>query len=396
MRPLHGKTPIGYDRWLLGATLALLALGLLMVASASMVISDRQYGQPFHYLIHQVICLILGLAIGWVVLRIRLEYWQKCSGYLLLFSLLLLIVVLLPGIGHQVNGSSRWFSLSFISFQASELAKFCVIIYLASYLVRHQQAVRQDFIGFIRPMLVLGLVSLLLLMEPDFGATTVIFATVLGVMFLAEMRLWQFIVLFLLVAAGLTLLAFSSPYRMVRLTTFLNPWANPFASGYQLTQSLIAFGRGGLWGVGLGNSIQKLFYLPEAHTDFLFAVIAEELGLIGELIVVGLFAVLVGRTLFIGHIAQRKNQLFVAYLAYGFGLSLGLQVLINIGVNAGVLPTKGLTLPLMSYGGSSMLINCVIIAILLRAAYEAKIGSSELPEAAYGWSKAPARWRGVS
>jgi cell division protein FtsW len=395
MRPLPGKVAVGYDRWLLGATLALLALGLLMVASASMVISDRRYGQPFHYLIHQVICLILGFIIGWVVMRVKLEYWQKCSGYLLLFALLLLIIVLLPGIGHQVNGSSRWFSAGFISFQASELAKFCVIIYLAGYLVRHQEVIRQNFIGFLRPLVVLGFISLLLLMEPDFGATAVIFATALGMMFLAEMRLWQFIALFLLVVAALTLLAFSSPYRVARLTTFLNPWSNQFTSGYQLTQSLIAFGRGGFWGVGLGNSIQKLFYLPEAHTDFLFAVIAEELGLIGELVVVGLFTLLVGRTLFIGRMAQRKNQLFVAYLAYGFGLSLGLQALINMGVNAGVLPTKGLTLPLMSYGGSSMLINCVIIGILLRAAYEAKMASSE-SKTAYAWNQTPVRWRGIA
>jgi cell division protein FtsW len=394
MRSLPEKITIGYDRWLLGATLALLALGLLMVASASMVISDRQYGQPFHYLLHQLIYLLVGLAFGWLILHVKLEYWQKFSGYLLLLSLVLLVIVLLPGIGHQVNGSSRWFSLGFVAFQASEFAKFCVIIYLAGYLVRHEQAVQQNFMGFLRPMLVLGLISLLLLMEPDFGAATVIFATALGMMFLAQMRLWQFIILFLLVAAALTVLAFSSPYRVARLTTFLNPWGNQFASGYQLTQSLIAFGRGGLWGVGLGNSIQKLFYLPEAHTDFLFAVIGEELGLIGELIVVALFVILVGRALLIGRNALRQNQLFAAYLAFGFGLSLGLQALINIGVNTGVLPTKGLTLPLMSYGGSSMLINCVIIAILLRTAYETKTSAIESPETLSHWTKIPSRWRG--
>jgi len=237
---------------------------------------------------------------------------------------------------------------------------------LSSYLVRRADEVQTRAIGFLKPMLILGLVALLLLLEPDFGAMAVIMATALGMMFLAGVRLWQYVVLFLMVVAGLVGLAFSSPYRMARLTAFLHPWANQFDSGYQLTQSLIAFGRGGIFGVGLGDSIQKLFYLPEAHTDFLFAVLAEELGLVGELVVLALFGVLVGRALWLGRKAYELGEYFSAFLAYGLGLWIAFQAMVNIGVNAGLLPTKGLTLPLMSYGGSSVLINCVVVAVLLR------------------------------
>jgi len=371
------------DYWLIFITVALIACGLLLLASASMGISDRQFHQPFHYLLRQVIYLLFGITIGFLLLRVPLSYWKKTGGYWLITSLLLLILVLVPGVGREVNGSIRWLGFGFIALQVSEFAKCAVVIYTAGYLVRRQEEVKQNIVGFVKPMVLVGLISGLLLLEPDFGAVVVILFTTLGMMYLSGARLWQFVVLFLLVGAGLWMLAITSPYRVMRMTAFLNPWARPFDSGYQLVQSLIAFGRGGVFGVGLGNGIQKLFYLPEAHTDFLFAVLAEELGILGQLAVLALFALLVGRILYIGKMAERAANNFACFLAYGLGLLLGLQVIINIGVNIGILPTKGLTLPLMSFGGSSMLFNCIIIAILLRIYHEVKIGAVLKPKLYY-------------
>lgn len=359
-----------YDHWLLISALFLVGLGLVMVASASMVISDRNYGYPFHFIIRQSIYLGLGIIIGAIVTRIKIEFWEKVSGYLLLISLGLLVLVLVPHIGHEVNGSRRWIGFGPFRVQVSEVVKFCVVVYLASYCVRRQKEVQESVLGFIKPMVLLAIICFLLLLEPDFGAMAVIMITAMGMLFLAGVRLWQFVVLLILVAAAMALVAIAAPYRMERLTTFMHPWLHQFGSGYQLTQSLIAFGRGGWFGVGLGNSIQKLFYLPEAHTDFLFAVLAEELGLVGTLSVIGFFGLFIGRILKIGYIAHQQQRLFSSFLAFGFGFWLSLQAMVNIGVNAGVLPTKGLTLPMMSYGGSSMIINCIVIAILLRIANE--------------------------
>ena len=367
----HKSMALGfYDRWIVFSTLSLLALGLLMVASASMVISDWQFGYPFHYLIHQFVYLILGLLLSFTASRMPIKIWKKYNGYLFLLSFLLLIILLLPGIGRTVNGSRRWIQLGFFSLQVAEVVKFTAVLYLASYLQRYQSEVRKELKGFLKPMVLVMFLSGLLLLEPDFGAAVVITMTYMALLFLSDVRLWPFYVSLILVIISLALLTILSPYRLQRLTAFLNPWHNAFGSGYQLTQSLIAFGRGGLFGVGLGNSLQKLFYLPEAHTDFLFAVLAEELGLIGELLVFTLFIILIVRIFVIGRCAETNNQLFSAYVAYGFALWLGLQTLINIGVNVGVLPTKGLTLPFISYGGSSMLINCLVVGVLLRIAYE--------------------------
>ncbi len=364
------KTLFVYDYWLLATVVVILAFGLLMVASASMVISDQRYHTPFHFFSRQLIYVCLAFAVGFVVTRIPLRFWKKIGPQLLILGLVLLIAVLIPGIGRRVNGSMRWIGFGFLGIQVSELAKLIAIIYMAGYLVRHLEEVRTSFSGFLKPMLLFGLVAILLLLEPDFGATTVIMLTVLGMLFLAGARLWQFIILVLVVGGALGLLAVSSPYRLIRLTTFLHPWADQFNSGYQLTQSLIAFGRGGIFGVGLGNSIQKLFYLPEAHTDFLFAVLAEELGIIGQFTVIGLFVFLVGRIFYIGKLAVKIGDQFAALLAYGFAFWFALQAMINIGVNVGILPTKGLTLPFMSYGGSSILLNCIAIAIVLRIYHE--------------------------
>jgi cell division protein FtsW len=344
-----------------------------MVASASMVISEKQYHQPFHYLVRQLIYLGLGFVAILIIVRIPISFWRKISAALILLALVLLSLVLIPHIGRSVNGSRRWIAFGPLSLQVSEFVKLAVVLYVAGFLVRREDEVRNRLSGFIKPMILFALIGILLLLEPDFGATIVIGCTILAMMFLAGVRLWQFMVLICVVSAAFILLILAAPYRLQRLTTFVNPWATPFSSGYQLTQSLIAFGRGGWFGVGLGKSIQKLFYLPEAHTDFLFAVLAEELGLIIVLLVIVTYILFIWRILRIGRHAQFRGNLFSAYTAYGIAVWLGLQVFVNIGVNSGMLPTKGLTLPLISYGGSSLLIDCVAIGILLRIDYESRL-----------------------
>lgn len=369
----QATSPVLYDKWFVFAVICIATLGLLMMTSASIVISDKQMHQPFYFLFKQLIFLTLGLIIGSAVMQIDTTYWEKLGGYFLLGVMLLLALVLVPGVGHSVNGSARWIGYGPLSFQVSELTKFMVVVYMSGYLVRHNYEVRYQLRGFLKPMLVLGAIAILLLREPDFGATVVVTATTLGLMFLAGMRLRHFVGLFSIVLGALAVIAVSAPYRLARLTSFLNPWERPFDTGYQLTQSLIAFGRGGWFGVGLGKSIQKMFYLPEAHTDFLFAVIAEELGLVGMLIVMGLFLLLVTRIFMIGRQAQLLNRAYAGFLAYGFGLWMAIQFTVSIGVNSGLLPTKGLTLPLMSYGGSSVLVNCIVIAVLLRIDHENRL-----------------------
>lgn len=373
------KKIIQYDPYLVMSSTAIIGLGLLMVASSSIVISDRAYGYGFHYLVRQCVYLAFGLLLTIFASRVHLVFWEKISGYLMLLSFLLLIVVLIPGVGREVNGSMRWIIQGPFSLQVSEVVKIGVIIYMASYLVRRQDEVQTRIRGFLKPLTILAAIAFLLLQEPDFGATVVIISTVFIMLFLAGVQLWQFIFLLVIAVISMSVLAISVPYRLLRLTTFLHPWSNPFDTGYQLTQSLIAFGRGGIFGVGLGNSVQKLFYLPEAHTDFLFAVLGEELGLAGQLVVVLLFAIFVGRVLLISYRAYRNGHLFAAFLGWGLGLCLGLQVMINIGVNLGILPTKGLTLPLMSYGGTSLLLNCLALGILLRVAYESRYKNVDIP-----------------
>jgi len=365
------------DHWMLGAALLLLALGLVMVASASISSADKQFGQPFYYLIRQSAYIGIGLFGAYAVWRMPMDFWNKAGPVLLVIAYVLLIAVLIHGIGRSVNGARRWIPLVLFNLQVSEPAKLFAFIYIAGYLVRHGDEVRSKVVGFAKPMGLLVVMCVLLLLEPDFGAAVVLFTTALGMMFLGGVRLWQFGVLIVMAGSAFAILALSSPYRLARLTTFTNPWADPFNSGFQLTQALIAFGRGEWLGVGLGGSIQKLFYLPEAHTDFLFAVLAEELGLVGVMTVIGLYALLIWRTFVIAAAAQRAEQCFSAFLAYGIGLWIGLQAFVNMGVNMGVLPTKGLTLPLMSFGGSSIVVMCVAIGLLLRIDQESRAASSE-------------------
>jgi cell division protein FtsW len=352
------------------AFVSLLTIGVIMVASSSISVADRNYSNPFYFLQRQLVFVAIGMFAALTVFKIRLVQWEKSGMALLLFALFLLVLVLIPGIGKTVNGSTRWLPLGVFNLQVSELVKLFLVIYVAGYLVRHGDAVRSSLWGFLKPMLMVGLAGLLLLIEPDFGATVVIMGTVLGMTFLAGARFIQFISFVMIFASAAMLLVVTSPYRMQRLTSFANPWADPFDSGFQLTQSLIAIGTGGWFGTGLGGSVQKLFYLPESHTDFLFAVLSEELGFFGVSIVILLYAVLFFRSLKIASQAERAGNFFAAYMAYGIGIWLSMQAVINMGVNVGLLPTKGLTLPLMSYGGSSLIVCCAAIGLLMRIHYE--------------------------
>jgi cell division protein FtsW len=304
------------------------------------------------------------------VFAIRTELIERAAVPLLALAFVLLVVVLIPGLGHAVNGSRRWLRFAGINFQVSELARVLVLIYIASYAVRRESELRGSLAGLTKALALLAGVSLLLLVEPDFGAATVLFATGFGLLFLAGARLRYVIAMTAIAASGFAVLAVSSGYRLRRLTTFLDPWADPYNSGFQLTQSLIAIGRGQWFGVGLGDSVQKLFYLPEAHTDFLFAVLAEELGLLGVVLTLALFLALVWRSFRIARLASEAGLKFPAYLAAGFGLWVGIQAFVNIGVNMGVLPTKGLTLPLMSYGRSSLVVALAWVGLLLRVYHE--------------------------
>ncbi len=372
LTPGQLNQPPQFDHALALVVIGLLSMGVVVMTSASMEIADNQYGNAFFHLSRHSLYLAVGLIAGGLMFFVPIKVWNKSGGLLLAFAVILLCLVLVPGIGKEVNGSTRWIVLGPLRLQPSEVVKFCVLVYLASYLVRRQEEVRTEWKGFLKPFAVLSIMIVLLLMEPDFGAVVVLMSAALGMMFLGGVRLLQFLMLITASLGAVVLMAFASPYRVQRLVTFIDPWADQYNSGYQLTQSLIAIGRGEWFGVGLGNSVQKLFYLPEAHTDFVFAIVAEEMGLFGAMLVLGLFALLVARVLIIARRAEKQKQLFSAYLAYGIAILFSIQVFINIGVNTGLLPTKGLTLPFLSYGGSSLVVNCVLVAVLLRIDYEVR------------------------
>jgi len=374
------------DTFLLVASLGLLLLGFVMVASASLHLGEKLAEDSFYFPRHQLVHIALGLFAGCVVASVKLESWQKSSLTLFLLGLALLVVVLIPGIGKVVNGSSRWINLFGIRVQVSEVFKLIAVVYTASYIHRHLRTVRDSVQGMIRPMALLAVGALLLLMEPDFGATAVIMATALGMLFLAGARLWQFGVLLGLMGFAAVGLIYSAEYRLKRVLSFTNPWEHPLDTGFQLTQALIAFGRGEWTGVGLGSSVQKLFYLPEAHTDFLFSIIGEELGLAGTTTVILLFTIIVWRALVIGQLADRAENRFGAFVAYGIGIWFGLQSFINMGVNMGMLPTKGLTLPLMSYGGGSMIVMCAALGLLFRVRSEAIEAYAAAPKVRAKWA----------
>ena len=361
-----------FDQVLIWSVLFLLSIGLVMVYSASIAIAEAQFGvnSSNHYLIRHVTYLVLGVLLGFVAFQVPVLMWQKYAIFLFLIGTLLLILVLVPGIGREVNGSQRWIPLYVVNLQPSEFMKFFMIIYAADYVVRKAAHLNSFFKGFMPFLAVIIVVSFLLLRQPDFGAAVVIAALMISILFLGGVSIKIFIGLVGLMAVGMVTLIYVANYRLDRIIGFMDPWADPLGKGYQLSHALIAFGRGEWLGVGLGGSVEKLFYLPEAHTDFLLAVLAEELGFIGVTTVIILFAILVVRALAIGRQAAKLECYFAALVAQGIGLWIGMQALINMGVNMGVLPTKGLTLPLMSFGGSSITAVCFALAVLMRIDWE--------------------------
>ena len=361
------------DKALVLASVTLIVMGYLMVSSASLHLGTKLTGNVFHYPLRQLVHIIMGIVAGLVMCKIPMSFWEKTGPALFFIGLFLLVLVLIPGLGVKVNGSMRWLSLPGVRIQVSEVVKFIVVIYIAGFVTRHHDLVKESVYGLVRPFLLLLSACGLLLLEPDMGSAVVILIIAIGVLFLSGARMQQFFLLVIaVIAAGVLAIVFSK-YRMARFTSFLHPWEDPFGNGFQLVQALISFGRGEWLGVGLGSGVQKLFYLPEAHTDFLFSVIAEELGFVGVLSVIFLFAVIVWRAFVIGIMAEQLQQKFCAFIAYGLGIWFAFQAFVNMGVNMGLLPTKGLTLPFMSYGGGSMIVMCCAMAMLYRVNAEMRV-----------------------
>lgn len=359
------------DPWLLGGVLCLLLVGLVMVTSASLQIAESQTGQPFYYSIHHAIYLLVGVTAGTLVYMLVPLSWLEAMRFATLpLAVTVLVAVFIPGLGRQVNGSMRWLNLAGFTVQPSEVVKLCFVLYMAGYIAQRKGDLEQTWKAFLMPLAVLGVLMLLLLLEPDFGAVVVLGVTAMGMLFLSGVPARRFLIVALSAVLLGGLVAVAQPYRVERLMSFLNPWADQYGSGYQLTQSLIAFGRGHWLGVGLGNSVQKLFYLPEAHTDFVYAVLGEELGLMGNLALIALFSLVCYRIFRLGRDLEERGALYHAYVVYGVALVFSAQAFINMGVNMGILPTKGLTLPFVSYGGSSLLVSMVMVGLVLRAGAE--------------------------
>jgi cell division protein FtsW len=372
------ELPGRYDAVVLLAALGLAALGVVMVASSSIAIAEGEGVGPFHYLQRHLVYLGMGTVLAIGLMRLPLRVLESQSRVLLLAAFLLLLAVFLPGLGRRINGATRWLNLGVAGFQAVEAVKFILVVYLASYLVRFAGQVRSSLTGVLKPLWIVVLLVALLMAQPDFGSSVLLMAIALGMIWLGGARARDVAGPVLLCMPMMAIAALVEPYRFKRLTSFVDPFADPFKDGFQLSQALIAVGRGEWFGVGLGASVQKLYYLPEAHTDFILAVIAEELGFVGIMVVLVMFALLCGRAFSIGLRAVEKGLPFAGYCAFGVALWLGAQALVSIGVNLGVLPTKGLTLPLISSGGSSLLMTCAAIGLLLRSSYELARRESEL------------------
>ncbi len=385
-RSRQQKVKFYFDPILVFVTASLIFIGYVMVASSSLHLGVEQKQDSFYYPIRQLAHIFLGLVLAMGIARVSMETWEKIGSALFITGLFMLVIVLIPGLGVKVNGSIRWLSLGGVRIQVSEVVKFFSVIYMAGYITRHEENLQGSAYGIIKPLLLFSVACILLLLEPDFGSSVVILMIAMGMMFLGGARLKQFIILLALVAALAASLVIVAPYRMARLVSFVDPFKDYLKSGYQLAQALISFGRGEVLGVGLGSGIQKLFYLPEAHTDFLFSVIGEELGLLGVCTVISLYTLLIWRAFGVAVEAEQAGQRFSAFIAYGLGIWLGFQSFVNMGVNMGVLPTKGLTLPLMSYGGSSMMVMCCAIALLYRVHNETAALNVKIPVDLSKWA----------
>ena len=368
----QASSKLSRRQWVLLFAVILALIGIVMVGSASMDMAALNCKSPFYFVERQTIYLTAGIVFGALVYQIPLVVWERSSMSLLLVAYILLLLVLIPGIGRNINGSTRWLALGPIHVQVSEIVKICALMYVAGYLVRRSEEVR---------VLILSIMVALLMKQPDFGTVVVIMSSVFVMLFLAGVKFGQFALVVLGSLGAGTLMVVSSAYRMRRVLGYMDPWATQYSTGYQLVQSLIAFGRGEWFGVGLGNGIQKLFYLPEAHTDFVFAVVAEEFGFFGNLCLLLLYIALVFTAMSIGRAAEKQGKKFNGYLVYGLSVMLGLQAIVNMGVSSGMLPTKGLTLPLISYGGSSLIIVCVVLSLIMRADYENSLHQETKAEA---------------
>ncbi|MEQ1512172.1 MAG: putative lipid II flippase FtsW [Lysobacteraceae bacterium] len=362
--------PGRYDPWLLGASIALACLGVVMVASSSIAIGEGLNVGPYYFLMKHLMFLVFGVGVAAVLMRTELKSIEQQDRLLLVLCFVLLVVVFVPGIGKTVNGARRWLNFGILGFQAVEAVKLMYIVWLASYLVRFRDEVNATWSAMLKPLGVAVALVGLLILQPDFGSLSLILSITAGMLILGGVHLPRMFGPVLFGLPVLAMIAIAEPYRVDRLTSFLNPWLDPFGTGYQLTNALMAVGRGGWFGVGLGGSVQKLSYLPEAHTDFILAVIAEELGFAGVCMVIALYGLLVGRAFWIGLKCVEMRRHFAGYCAFGIALWMGLQSFVSIGVNLGMLPTKGLTLPLISSGGSSVLGTCAALGLLLRISYE--------------------------
>ncbi|WP_348666531.1 cell division protein FtsW [Arsenophonus symbiont of Ornithomya chloropus] len=360
-----------YDRILVWLTLILSIIGFIMVTSASVSIGERLMQDAFFFAKRDIIYLILSFVLAFLVLNVSMIWWEKYNFLFLIISIFFLLLVII--FGRSFNGASRWINFGIINIQPAEFSKLALFCYISSYLVRKIDEVKNKFLGFIKPIFILILMSILLLLEPDLGTVIILVVTTLALLFIAGAKLMSFLISITICMLTIFVLVYFEPYRFRRITSFLNPWADPFDTGYQLTQSLMAFGRGKLCGEGLGNSIQKLEYLPEAHTDFIFSVLAEELGYIGAVVVLLMLFFVVFRGMIIGKLALDIDQCFSGYLACCISIWFTCQVFLNIGATIGIVPTKGLTLPLISYGGSSLSIMIITVAILLRIDFETRI-----------------------
>lgn len=381
--PVRAPEALPVDPWLWCPLLLLVAIGVVMVGSASMAIAEGHGVDKYHYLVRHLAFVAMGSAGAVLVSRLRLQLIERNGMLLLLLAVALLLAVWVPGLGRTVNGATRWVDLGISSFQVGEAAKLLLVLYIAGYLVRRQQDVQQRLFGVIKPLLVTAIVAGLLLVQPDFGSAVLIGAVTLGMLWLAGAKVVHLLLLVGVAIPVVFWLVTTQAYRLRRFVSFLDPWERPWDEGFQLTQALIAIGRGEWFGVGIGGSIQKLFYLPEAHTDFIFAVYAEETGLLGVLLLLGLFALLIGRMLQLGLCALERRRMFAAHCVFGIALLLAAQTFVSIGVNMGVLPTKGLTLPLVSSGGSSVLMTLLAFGVVFAADREVRQAEPSAAEPAH-------------